>query len=133
VIEAEAQAGTKAEPTVETEAKPQAGPGAVGTLWSVNAISTALVMVRFYELHLRGENGSGPMSPARALRKAQLWLRDMPSREALEQYIESHEALAKEYRAYTRISDTRVPFLRILDDVISGSPLYWAPFTFTGV
>src|SRR5262245_7492397 len=45
--------------------------GVIGTLWSVDDVSTALLMMRFYELHLAGR-----LEPAAALRSAQFWLRD---------------------------------------------------------
>jgi CHAT domain-containing protein len=45
--------------------------GVVGTLWPVADDATALLIAKFYELHLN--NG---MSPPAALRQAQLWLRD---------------------------------------------------------
>ena len=49
----------------------QAGvPSVLGTLWSVNDASTALLMVRFYELLLQDR-----LPPPVALRQAQLWLR----------------------------------------------------------
>ncbi|TMC16263.1 MAG: CHAT domain-containing protein, partial [Chloroflexi bacterium] len=60
----------------------QAGvPSVVGTLWSVNDQSTALLMGRFYELILRGDSAAGlaPLPPAKALRYAQLWLRNLSS------------------------------------------------------
>ena len=52
----------------------QAGvPAVVGTLWSVDDLSTALLMHRFYELYLLGDSAAelGPQSPGRALRLAQ--------------------------------------------------------------
>jgi CHAT domain-containing protein/tetratricopeptide (TPR) repeat protein len=44
--------------------------GVIGTLWPVNDTATALLMARFYELHI-GER----LSPATALSRAQAWLR----------------------------------------------------------
>jgi CHAT domain-containing protein len=58
----------------------QAGvPSVIGSLWSVNDRSTALLMTRFYELYLHGDTVAGipPQSPARALRLAQCWLRNL--------------------------------------------------------
>lgn len=50
----------------------QAGvPGVVGSLWSVNDMSTALLMKRFYQFW---REESKP--PQEALRQAQIWLRD---------------------------------------------------------
>jgi CHAT domain-containing protein/tetratricopeptide (TPR) repeat protein len=48
-------------------------PGVAGTLWAAASGPAALVMKRFYELHLHPER---PMAPAAALRSAVLQLRD---------------------------------------------------------
>ena len=56
-----------------------AGAAAViASLWSVDDAATSLLMSRFYELLL----SSSRPTPAEALRRAQLWLRDLP-RDAL--------------------------------------------------
>jgi CHAT domain-containing protein len=44
--------------------------GVLGTLWPVNDMATALLVARFYDLHLGGR-----LAPPTALRRAQLWLR----------------------------------------------------------
>jgi CHAT domain-containing protein/tetratricopeptide (TPR) repeat protein len=44
--------------------------GVLGTLWPVNDSATALLMAKFYDLHM----GEG-LAPPSALRQAQLWLR----------------------------------------------------------
>jgi CHAT domain-containing protein len=50
--------------------------GVVASLWAVNDYATAVLMSRFYEFLANGE-------PApRALRNAQLWLRDLSDTEA---------------------------------------------------
>ena len=55
----------------------QAGAAAViGSLWPVDDVSTALLMIECYRWHMRPPSGD-PLSPARALRKAQLSLRDV--------------------------------------------------------
>jgi CHAT domain-containing protein len=62
----------------------QAGvPSVLGTLWAVDDVSTALLMTRFYELYLRGEDRRGlpPQSPVRALRAAQYWMRTLTNRD----------------------------------------------------
>jgi CHAT domain-containing protein len=67
----------------------QAGvPGVVGTLWPVEDFSTALLMIKFYELHLFGDkaNCKGPLPPGEALAGAQRWLRELTNRE-LRDYI----------------------------------------------
>lgn len=45
--------------------------GVIGTLWPVSDVATALLMARFYELHM----GQG-LAPPTALSRAQKWLRD---------------------------------------------------------
>ena len=49
--------------------------GVLGTLWPVSDAATALLIARFYELHL----GEG-LSPPTALRRAQAWLRGSDQR-----------------------------------------------------
>jgi CHAT domain-containing protein/tetratricopeptide (TPR) repeat protein len=48
--------------------------GVLGTLWPVSDAATALLIAKFYELHM----GEG-LAPPRALRQAQLWLRQASS------------------------------------------------------
>ena len=56
-------------------------PGVVGTLWTVDDQSTQVLMTRFYRL-LLGDAGEdeGPLPPPEAVRKAQLWLRNVTQR-----------------------------------------------------
>jgi CHAT domain-containing protein len=55
--------------------------GVVGALWSVDDLSTGLLMSRFYELRLGFEPLSQRLSPALALAQAQCWLRDLSASE----------------------------------------------------
>ncbi len=118
----------------------QAGvPGVVGTLWPVDDLSTALLMVKFYELHLRGSR-SGPLVPAEALRRAQQWLRDVTNGE-LAEYFAAHCRLDElRRRTVAHMSDATVlaglvgfavgdPHVR----PFSQRPYFWAPFVFFGV
>jgi CHAT domain-containing protein len=57
--------------------------GVVGTLWPVNDTATALLMARFYELHI-GER----LKPASALSRAQAWLREATNAD-LQAYVET--------------------------------------------
>jgi hypothetical protein len=112
----------------------QAGvPSVVGTLWSVNDASTALLMVRFYELLLQDK-----LAPPEALRRAQCWLRDATNAD-LDAYLSHHEAfaLARQQQA------ERMPLSAVhtlLGPVLKGDPnerpyahpYYWAPFVFYG-
>ncbi len=113
----------------------QAGvPAIVGTLWSVDDASTALLMVRFYELML-----SEHLRPHVALCRAQRWLRDLTVRD-LEEYLARHEAIAKaRAEAGDRMSDSLSHALNLKVFTADSSdaqpfhdPYYWAPFTFTG-
>jgi CHAT domain-containing protein len=99
----------------------QAGvPLVVGTLWSVNDQSTELLMRRFYELYLRGDPQKGlePQPPARALRLAQLWLRDL-TRDELAAY---NGADPDPRQSHTASRHAR-PY---------ADPYYWAAFVYYG-
>ena len=50
--------------------------GVIGSLWQVEDRATALLMARFYELHI--DEG---LSPPAALKQAKAWLRDATNRE----------------------------------------------------
>lgn len=69
--------------------------GVLGTLWPVSDAATALLIARFYELHL-----GGGLSPPTALRRAQAWLREA-SNEDLASY-------AKVAAAHGRIERRRL-------------------------
>jgi CHAT domain-containing protein/tetratricopeptide (TPR) repeat protein len=112
----------------------QAGvPGVVGTLWSVNDLSTMLLMVKFYEAHLKEG-----LAPAAALRKAQLWLRDVTNSELSELFAKykltatdrptstrmAYEVASEKFREYTLRDPNERPYAH---------PYYWAPFVFYGV
>ncbi len=98
--------------------------GVVGTLWPVDDVSTALTMMKFYELHLGGR-----LEPAAALRRTQIWLRDA-SRETLLKFVTNarrsgrlssdHEKMFKDAIG-TRKSQH--PFRH---------PVFWAAFQFFG-
>jgi CHAT domain-containing protein len=67
-------------------------PGMVGTLWPVKDVSTALLMCRFYELHLgRATDQPTPLSPAQALRKAQLWLAQLTTEQLDNYHVQDKE------------------------------------------
>ncbi|MCS6848347.1 MAG: CHAT domain-containing protein, partial [Anaerolineae bacterium] len=112
----------------------QAGvPAVVGTLWSVEDESTALLMVRFYELML-----NDGLAPCAALQAAQRWLRDVTNAE-LGRYLKQHQALNRAHQAVeTRMAGALERPIRAR--ALSGSPaerpfadpMHWAAFTFSG-
>jgi len=117
--------------------------GVVGALWSVNDLSTALLMVRFYELHWQGDagNGEGPLPPERALRRAQCWLRDVTNEE-LRDYVRRHREMTEARQCGDRMSAAMVSAglwqagLAIAqgraDERPYHDPYHWAAFTFHG-
>ncbi len=99
--------------------------GVVGTLWIVNDIACALIMMKFYESIFIHD-----LHPVAALRIAQLWLRDMTKKEL---YIYLETQLKKErisptnssllLRKISRYQDYEQPF---------SSPIFWGAFVFYG-
>ena len=101
--------------------------GTIGTIWPVFSAASALIMMRFYELHI-GSN----FNPAQALKEAQLWLRGTTSEEFIN-YIEGH------------ISDGRISepsaqkLLHILktkkkaDECPFSASDFWGGFTLHGI
>ena len=77
-------------PTRRSDCRPgccrQGCPAVIGTLWSVDDLSTTLLMSRFYAYHRHGDpaTGEGPLSPAAALRRAQAWLRTVTADELVD-------------------------------------------------
>jgi CHAT domain-containing protein len=109
----------------------QAGvPGVVGSLWSVDDMSTAMLMARFYDLW-RDEH----LSPPEALRQAQIWLRDGTVKDLLLQFkgcmqsgsVRMSAEAAKSFYKHEKIA-WGDPENRPFKD-----PLYWAAFGYTGL
>lgn len=102
----------------------QAGvPGVVGSLWSVNDKSTALLMARFYSLwHKEGH------TPQEALRQAQIWLRDSTTAQKMDLFEQTgHLSAGIAQTFYERIAWDEP------DERVFESPYFWAAFTYTGV
>lgn len=116
-------------------------PGVVGTLWSVDDHNTALLMVKFYELHLMGDpaRGEGPMLPAEALCEAQRWLRWLNAHELLS-FLDDHPAVDRALRNNLRGNSSDLVYRAINDTsfepdtpLFADEPALWAPFIFVGV
>ncbi len=106
-------------------------PGVISSLWSVDDLSTSLVMERFYQNLFA--DGATVTSPSAALREAQLWLRDSTA-DSLD--------LANRWRQVAKT--TRQPelgetarenadyFATHKDVTPFSSPYFWAGFTYMG-
>jgi len=116
----------------------QAGvPGVIGSLWPVDDLSTALLMQRFYMNHLWGSSDPSQDTlslspPAKALRRAQIWLRDQVTARYVRDYLA--QALDKGIVSASQA----MPYLRGFDDLPDdalpfASPYYWAAFAIYGV
>ena len=97
-------------------------PNVVNSLWVVNDLSTAFLMIKFYQ------NLQAVYSVAVALNQAQLWLRDITKKE-LETWIEENQLPLKPAvrmglrRRLYKLEDDVKPFQ---------SPFYWAAFCVIG-
>jgi CHAT domain-containing protein len=106
----------------------QAGAAcAITSLWPVYDRSTALLMIRFYEL-LGLSSDKASSHPASALRQARMWLRSLTEEDA-DHFAQSHPRLAESTgdtwtkRAASGKDRTRTPYK---------SPQHWAPFVAWG-
>ncbi len=96
----------------------------ISTLWAVNDVSTAILMIRFYELLL-----SETRPPvAIALRESQLWLRSLTVKGLLE-WVEASKLLSSDHKEVIKKKYKRgykqdyQPYEK---------PIYWAAFCATG-
>ena len=108
-------------------------PGVVGSLWSVNDLSTGLLMEHLYNLHLLGDSTEGPMSPQRALCRAQVWLRTA-SASSLAAHVRKLRKQVKkgstQYRDWTAAWKHFKSFPKAHRPF--EPPYYWAGFVLTG-
>jgi CHAT domain-containing protein len=108
----------------------QAGiPGVVSTLWSIDDISTALLITQFYHYHLDCK-----LLPSQALRHAQLWLQDATAKELMVRFgVERNKPADEKMMSYKQISSAWRRFAALDPDKRPFEhPYYWAAFTFTG-
>jgi CHAT domain-containing protein/exonuclease VII small subunit len=108
----------------------QAGvPGVVGSLWSVLDLSTAMLMVRFYDLW-RGDD----LPPAEALRQAQIWLRDTTNAQKAD-YFGTELPELSAARMPVPLADAlfKEAALKNPEERAFAHPFHWAAFAFTGV
>ncbi|NEP77361.1 MAG: tetratricopeptide repeat protein [Okeania sp. SIO3B3] len=110
-------------------------PSVVCSLWTVDQVSTAFLLIKFYQ-NLKSYPELGEGTVAIALKDAQMWLRNLTSKEG-EEFLEKMKPyidtiyqgkpkILKELfvdGAKTRINSQPHPF---------NSPFYWAAFTAVG-
>jgi CHAT domain-containing protein len=109
----------------------QAGvPGVVGSLWQVDDLSTALLMIHFYEQYLRGDTAGeeGTVSPTTALRRAQLWLREATTAELRAMVKRRESGCGPSFAGAVLRLALEEPLERPFRD-----PYHWAPFVCVGV
>jgi len=105
-------------------------PTVWGTLWTVNDLTTALLMREAYQ-NLTGDGASKP----KALRKAQRWLRDARAEELLALVSTKQAALGYDRMAWADLS----PFRRGIEYGYDpqacpfSHPYYWAGMQCVGV
>jgi CHAT domain-containing protein len=95
-------------------------PNVVCSLWAVNDLSTALLMIRFYQNVKNGE--TVPL----ALKQAQIWLRDVTV-DGLQQWsskLTLRSTYRQPFQRFSKMEATAKPF---------ASPYYWAGFCAIGV
>jgi len=96
----------------------QAGAaGIVGSLWAVPDKSTAMLMAEFYRLW-RGAQ----LRPARALQRAQQWVRDTTTAEKMARYPDLYDRAHAEGSMNEMLATRRA----------QNHPAYWAAFTCIG-
>ncbi len=110
-------------------------PGIVACLWPVDDLSTALLMARFYEIHLLGDS-ERLLPPAQALRRAQLWLRDIQAGDLLQFFRAQRELARRGSSAVEPAVIAAGESLFALEEPESrpySAFYHWAPFVFLGV
>ena len=101
--------------------------GVIGSLWSVQDLSTAILVARFYD-YWRGEK----LEPAEALRRAQIWLRDTTAEEKL-RYLNASGNRSGSFPFSAGLLRTINTRLLAHSGLKESSHLYhWAAFTYTG-
>ena len=107
----------------------------VSSLWKVNDLSTAFLMLKFYENFQSSQKQAGDV--AVALNQAQKWLRNLTI-EKLDQFLNQHQPQLDQVLAQLRPGQ-RLLFQESLKQIRQRQPLpfanlyYWAAFTATGL
>ena len=109
---------------------------ALSTLWIVDEISSALMMIRFYQI-LNEQRCQNKLHPALALKEAQKWLRTITYSELSNWYLELSEITKDNFRCCQDLRDEANLIRRERAKIESDKPPYadlyhWAGFTITG-
>ncbi|WP_445249862.1 tetratricopeptide repeat protein [Microcoleus sp. OTE_8_concoct_300] len=109
---------------------------ALSTLWIVDEISSALMMIRFYEI-LSEQRCQNKLHPALALKQAQKWLRTITYSELSNWYLELSEVMKDNSGCSQDLRDEANLIRRDRAKIESDKPPYadlyhWAGFTITG-
>ena len=109
---------------------------ALSTLWSVDEISSALMMIRFYEI-LNEQRCQNKLHPALALKEAQKWLRTITYSELSNWYLELSEIMKDNSGCSQDLREEANLIRRDRAKIESDKPPYadlyhWAGFTITG-
>ena len=109
---------------------------ALSTLWIVDEISSALMMIRFYQI-LNEQRCQNKLHPALALKEAQKWLRTITYSELSNWYLELSEVMKDNSGCSQDLRDQADRIRRRDAKMESDKPPYadlyhWAGFTITG-
>jgi tetratricopeptide (TPR) repeat protein len=99
----------------------------IASLWEVGDRATGLLMTRFYE-----ELFGNDLAPPEALRRAQVWLRDLPDEE-LQQFLKSHPLLEAGFQRDEGRSRQALAKAASVPGRPYSHPDNWAPFIAVGV
>jgi CHAT domain-containing protein len=110
-------------------------PSVVSSLWKVDELATAFLMIKFYENLRKGVKGKAG-NVAIALKDAQIWLRDLTHKDfekCLDEFMpQIEEILAKLSKGKRLIAESSLKQVRDRQPRPFGSPYYWAGFIATG-
>ena len=110
-------------------------PSVVSSLWTVSDLSTAFLMLKFYENFQSSQKQAGDV--AIALNQAQKWLRNLTTEE-FEKLLNKYKPQIEQIFAQMPIKKERIKARRRLEALKRqsypfASPFYWAAFTATGL
>ncbi|HSF72319.1 MAG TPA: CHAT domain-containing tetratricopeptide repeat protein [Microcoleus sp.] len=110
-------------------------PSVVSSLWKVEELATAFLMIKFYENLKKGEKREAG-NVAIALKDAKIWLRDLTHQDfekCLDEFMpQIEEILAKLSKGKRLIAESSLKQVRDRQARPFANPYYWAGFIATG-